>query len=914
MDCLQPRDTTPAPTAPRGLGTVASVNGIVIEWDDIPAIYRPTKYNVYRSSAEAGPYALLDDPTASTYNDTAATAGVLSWYRITMVNVDSTEGPYSSISATRLAADVTAPGTPTILSTTQVGENAVTLTWSANTESDLAGYNLWASDTSSGGPWTKLNSSGLIAGLSYTHLAATAGSDWYYELGAVDLAGNESVRAATSISVPAIDATAPSAPTGLSADGRTGGVALSWTANVEPDLDYYNVYRSLTSGSGYSLLDDAATASFTDSTATAGTTYYYQVTAVDATGNESTASAEVSGSVPTTTVDYDLSAFVFGGGMAPCGAWVRGVRYEHQVWYPATNQTRSINLVQTADFRTLGAGDELTARYEFDMAAGTNNSRGKYPTIEGAWNYAHSYTSPGVYKVKLTRTDENGKVETFSSNIAVTNDTRQVVYVSPAGLSTGDGGTTATAVNPTRAQAIINASDSVKLLLQNGAIFRTSGTLFKITKKNIMISTWTSGGNRAIIEQDGGVTSIAVNIDITQTAENTWIEGLDFTNSGGAKSNHSCVRSESYKGTVITGCRVLYAGRFFKTHETAEASGSKTRYVLIQDCASVNHRGLNNYFSFLAGQDIVLLGCYCEDVFEQHVLRGASMSRICIAYGTWKNLYDTTKGDQAGTFNVSDAKTVLNLQAGRWYSIVANTFECTNLFGMAPWTGGSCAVRVGPLEGAEGGYIEEFVSWVKFERNTVRNAQIIIKGGTDNVMIVNNVIDHTDWWCLQIEGKTPGTDSYGRSYTRTSDTIKVFNNTFVHRGTNGGFLRLQSDPTIVSVKNNLAVSSTLQASKGSCDVLMAYTAIRSDWSFDKNIWSGLNIFKILSGTSENVTVWNNRTIVGEDKALSVTIDGAYKPASTADGFALPVRGVWSSRNGVTRLSSDATWTAGAVEN
>ncbi len=91
------------------------------------------------------------------------------------------------------------------------------------------------------------------------------------------------------------DKTPPSAPTNLSATGGDGSVSLSWDDNVEGDLAGYKVYRSTTSGSGYTMLNNSLLSSpeHTDSTVDNGTTYYYVITAVDDSSNESSYSEEV---------------------------------------------------------------------------------------------------------------------------------------------------------------------------------------------------------------------------------------------------------------------------------------------------------------------------------------------------------------------------------------------------------------------------------------------------------------------------------------------------------------------------------------------------------------------------------------------------------------------------------------------
>ena len=90
------------------------------------------------------------------------------------------------------------------------------------------------------------------------------------------------------------DTTPPAAPVGL-AVAVASGVTLTWTANTEPDLAGYNVYRSIVSGGPYAKLNAALVTNTTYSDAPDGTgPYYYVVTAVDTSNNESLRSAQVS--------------------------------------------------------------------------------------------------------------------------------------------------------------------------------------------------------------------------------------------------------------------------------------------------------------------------------------------------------------------------------------------------------------------------------------------------------------------------------------------------------------------------------------------------------------------------------------------------------------------------------------------
>ncbi|HJZ91222.1 MAG TPA: glycoside hydrolase family 44 protein, partial [Gemmataceae bacterium] len=84
----------------------------------------------------------------------------------------------------------------------------------------------------------------------------------------------------------------PATPTGLTATAGNAQVALSW--NAVAGATSYNVFRSTTpGGEGSTVYRNVTTNSFTDTGLTNSTTYYYQVSAVNGSG-QSAKSAEVS--------------------------------------------------------------------------------------------------------------------------------------------------------------------------------------------------------------------------------------------------------------------------------------------------------------------------------------------------------------------------------------------------------------------------------------------------------------------------------------------------------------------------------------------------------------------------------------------------------------------------------------------
>jgi hypothetical protein len=75
----------------------------------------------------------------------------------------------------------------------------------------------------------------------------------------------------------------------LTATANYETVSLQWNDNSEGDLAGYNIYRSTTSGTGYTKLNGPllVTSDYTDNAVANYTSYFYVVTAVDIDANES---------------------------------------------------------------------------------------------------------------------------------------------------------------------------------------------------------------------------------------------------------------------------------------------------------------------------------------------------------------------------------------------------------------------------------------------------------------------------------------------------------------------------------------------------------------------------------------------------------------------------------------------------
>jgi|GEM_PF-441215 len=106
--------------------------------------------------------------------------------------------------------DKTAPVPHVVLSAIP-GDTLVNLSWNANTETDLAGYNAYRSTTSGLG-YSKLNTS-LITATNYQDTGLTNSTHYYYVVTAVDKADNESGYSNESGVVPQSPGLPPPTPT-----------------------------------------------------------------------------------------------------------------------------------------------------------------------------------------------------------------------------------------------------------------------------------------------------------------------------------------------------------------------------------------------------------------------------------------------------------------------------------------------------------------------------------------------------------------------------------------------------------------------------------------------------------------------------------------------------------------------------
>lgn len=207
------------------------------------------------------------------------------------------------------------------------GPDSVNLSWNSPGDDGAIGtatiYDLRASlSPITSGNWNTASSvpglpAPLVAGTRQTTVVRSLSRDsvYYFAIRTQDDEGNWSAVSNVVRWDWVVDAAPPAAPAGVSAARQAPNVRVAWSANSEPDLQGYSVYRAQVSGGPYTRLTGSLVSGtqYVDANLPSGATrLWYRVTASDLSGNESAQSAV--SSVDLTTAG---SAAVTDWAMAP---------------------------------------------------------------------------------------------------------------------------------------------------------------------------------------------------------------------------------------------------------------------------------------------------------------------------------------------------------------------------------------------------------------------------------------------------------------------------------------------------------------------------------------------------------------------------------------------------------------------
>ena len=184
------------------------------------------------------------------------------------------------------------------------------LTWTASTSS--VGIADYVVERCTGATCTNYAQIGTATGTSYTDSAVVPSTTYNYMVQAVDTTGNVSPYSMIATNTT-VGNQPPTAPTNLTATAISASqISLSWTASTSSiGLANYVVYRCQGAGCvNFAQLATPAGTTYTDTGLTSGTSYSYEVEAIDIAGNLSPFS-NVATAIPgaaSTTITYVQSA------------------------------------------------------------------------------------------------------------------------------------------------------------------------------------------------------------------------------------------------------------------------------------------------------------------------------------------------------------------------------------------------------------------------------------------------------------------------------------------------------------------------------------------------------------------------------------------------------------------------------
>ncbi|MEJ2392692.1 MAG: CARDB domain-containing protein [Gammaproteobacteria bacterium] len=301
-----------APTPPR---VTAEEVLLVAAWDPVVS-FDFHHYELSRSTAGDPFEVILAATTSTVYMDRQVTPGTVYSYRVVAVDDLGNRSIASQEVSGQPLPDTTAP----LVRSLSPAEGSqvtgqITLTATAVDNVRVHGFVFEFAPADSEN-WQVISEDSAPTEISvnfwrgevFWDTNSLAQGEYRLRVSAVDFGGNPDYLIHTLM----VDHSPPEAPAApLVQDPRSGGqLTLSWTAVSAPDVAGYKVYRSETSGAGFTQVATIDTLQYSDSGLVNGLTYFYVLAAIDRAGNISGFSEE-GGGTPTAEADLAVGAISF---------------------------------------------------------------------------------------------------------------------------------------------------------------------------------------------------------------------------------------------------------------------------------------------------------------------------------------------------------------------------------------------------------------------------------------------------------------------------------------------------------------------------------------------------------------------------------------------------------------------------
>ncbi|MFH1149585.1 MAG: CARDB domain-containing protein [Actinomycetota bacterium] len=315
------------PEPPTGLAALVPADNVVLTWT-ASVSGDVVSYRVYRSSFPGGPYQMVTETWSTTYEEYLP-EGVVYYYVVAAV-----DGAYNEARSAEVAASRGDGQPPMILALNPpegtILDGVVILSATANDNTSVAAL---VFSYFNGSSWVEIASitPTYTDGVGWTGQTTWDSGCAPGQVVTIRVTANDPFGATSSVerAYEVVDTFPPEAPEGLEAWSSTTEIILNWQPVADADLDHYAVYRALVSGGPFELLGTCIDEGYTDSSAAPDTLYFYVVTAIDTSGNESEPSNEV------------VSSLLFAP-QPPTSLLARGLHHAIELsWTASTSPTAS---------------------------------------------------------------------------------------------------------------------------------------------------------------------------------------------------------------------------------------------------------------------------------------------------------------------------------------------------------------------------------------------------------------------------------------------------------------------------------------------------------------------------------------------------------------------------------------------
>ncbi len=281
------------PKAPTNLAATVQPNATVaLVWTASTDNVGVAKYAIWRNGVE------IQQVTATSASLTAQPVNQNLSYQVQAI--DAAGNRSLKTASVLVNIDTTNPKVPTNLVASVKVDRSIVLTWTASTDNvGVAKYAIWRNGVEIQ----------QVTGTTVTLTGQPTGQNLYFQVQAIDAAGNRSAKTASALAN--IDVTNPKAPTNLAGSVRPDtSIVLTWTASTDNvGVAKYAIWRN-----GVEIQQVTGT-TVTLTGQPVDQNLNYQVQAIDAAGNRSLKTASVllvilSADVTKPTVPKDLTVVV----------------------------------------------------------------------------------------------------------------------------------------------------------------------------------------------------------------------------------------------------------------------------------------------------------------------------------------------------------------------------------------------------------------------------------------------------------------------------------------------------------------------------------------------------------------------------------------------------------------------------